>query len=181
MKHTKVKIEFIGDMPMLMNAELVKASSFLQDMLNSTMFEDFVLEGDNTNNENEMNLTNAQIYDFIKEHTWELKMKFRPSEFLGNRPMSHYKGTINVRDWILDYPTSKNAAILAHEYLHHLGFMHKTANGSSFASFSSYVQFKGEKLFRKYEGNIPDRYGKRKLIERKRNFPLCWLNKLEWK
>ena len=181
MKYTKVNIEFKNKTPEAVKVKLIEASLFIQIMINSTMFEKFVVDGYYTNNKNELNLSNGQIFDFIKEHDWDLKINFRKNDVSGNRGMSHYGGIISVRDWILNDTKSTVAAVLAHEYLHALGFMHRRRNGSSYGSFQSYLQFDGEKLFRKYVNKIPTLQIDKILVERKRKFPLCWFKKLVWR
>lgn len=181
MRYTKVSIEFKNETPEPVKAKLVDAALFLQIMINSTMFKKFVVDGYYTNNENELNLSNSEIFEFIKKADWDLRMKFRPPGSSGNRIMSHYDGIISVRDWILRDSKSRVAAVLAHEYLHALGFMHKPENGSSYGSFQSYVQFEGKKLFKQYEGKIPSLQIGKILVERKRKFPLCWFKELVWR
>ena len=181
MRYTKVNIEFENHTPEAVKAKLIEASLFLKIMINSTMFEKFVLKGEYTNNKNELNLSNGQIFDFIKEHDWDLRINFRKNDVSGNRSMTHYKGIINVRDWILNDSKSTVSAVLAHEYLHALGFMHRRENGSSYGSFQSYIQFDGEKLFRKYENKIPELQIDKILVERKKKFPLCWFKELVWR
>ena len=181
MRYTKVNIAFENKTPEAVKVKLIEASLFIQIMINSTMFEKFVVDGYYTNNKNELNLSNSEIFDFIKEQDWDLKIKFRPVLASGNRVMSHYGGIINVRDWILNDSKSTVAAVLAHEYLHALGFMHRRENGSSYGSFQSYLQFDGEKLFRKYVNKIPTLQIDKILVERKRKFPLCWFKKLVWR
>jgi hypothetical protein len=181
MKYTKINIEFQNHTPEVVKVKLIEASLFLQVMINSTMFKKFVVDGYYTNNKNELNLSNSEIFEFIKKKDWDININFRKNDVSGNRPMTHYNGIINVRDWILNDSKSRVAAVLAHEYLHYLGFMHTPENGSSYGSFSSYVQFDGEKLFRKYENKIPSLQIDKTLVERKRKFPLCWFKKLVWR
>ena len=75
MKYTKVNIAFQNKTPEAVKVKLIEASLFIQIMINSTMFEKFVIDGYYTNNKNELNLSNKQIFDFIKEHDWDLKIK----------------------------------------------------------------------------------------------------------